>query len=219
LFNRSPDRILASLVVTSLLLVACGSTSVTPGAPASPTLSFGLPSPSPGLPASSQPAASAAATGTTGFAFAADDIAAYYRTQGYACVAPQPSTKAAGFTFRTCQKTDQAARTQTIGLVTDPAGALADAVASVKAPGGETFLAPLDALDPLLGFLGAILGEEQGAGLLTWLASHLGDTFAQTMSGALKVATYTESADDPSTLYIEVANEAYLDAPAPSPSP
>ena len=150
---------------------------------------------------------------TTGFAFAAEDIAAYYESQGYTCVAPQPSATAAGFAVRTCKETDGAGRTRVIGLATDPNGGLANGFASVKGKDTETFLAPIDALDPLAGFLGATLGEEQGVALLIWLASHLGDTYAETISGPITVATYTASEDDHSTLYVEVANRAYLDAP------
>jgi hypothetical protein len=218
LSQRTHVRLAAQLTVAaSLLLAACGSTSVTPSTAASPprTLATG----SPAVPPPSESVASASPTAnTTGFAFAAEDIAGYYETQGYVCTAPQPSTKAAGYTLRTCQETDAAGRTRVIGLVTDPAGGLANGFASVKGKETETILAPIDALDPLSGFLGATLGEQQGAALLTWLASHLGDAFAETTSGPVKVATYTESADDHSTLYVEVANPAYLDA-SPPPSP
>ena len=214
----NPDRppILASLVVaTALLLAACAPSTVTPSRPASPAPSLAAASPS--IPSPSEPPASAIPTAnTTGFAFAAEDIAAYYETQGYACAAPKPSTKAAGYSVRTCQELDAAGRMRVIGLVTDPGGGLADGFASLKGTATETILAPIEALDPLSGFLGATLGVERGGALLTWLASHLGDTYAETMSGPVKVATYTESADHHSTLYIEVANQAYLDAPPPA---
>lgn len=215
--DRSADRVLAPvLVAISLLLAACGSAVVTPNPIASPA------SPSANVPADphllaspSQAAGSASPTvNITGFAFAAEDIAAYYQTQGYTCAAPRPSSKASGYTVRTCQEIDTAGRTRVIGLVTDPAGGLANAYASVKGVETETILAPIDALDPLAGFLGATLGEQQGGALLTWLATHVGDEFAETMSGPIKVATYAESAEDHSTLYVEVANQAYLDAPA-----
>jgi hypothetical protein len=211
---------LASFVVaTSLLLAACGSTTETPGLTASPSPTITPASPSLVLPSPSEPPVSVTPTGnTTGFAFAAEDIAAYYESQGYACIAPQPSTTASGFNVRSCEQTDDAGRTRVIGLVTDRDGDLANGFASVRGKDNETILAPIDALDPLAGFLGATLGEEQGTALLTWLASHLGDTYAETMSGPLKVATYTESEDDHSTLYVEVANQAYLDA-APVESP
>ena len=159
------------------------------------------------------PASANTTANTSGFAFAAEDIAAYYESQGYACIAPQPSAKASGFTFRSCELTDDAGRRRVIGLVTDPDGGMANGFASVRGTDAETILAPIDALDPLSGFLGATLGEEQGTALLTWLASHLGDAYAETISGPIKVATYTESENDHSTLYVEVANQAYLDAP------
>ena len=219
-FRLAPRRVQVSLVVAAALLVAaCGSTMVSPGPPASPVLATVSPSITPVLPSTSAPPASASPTpNTTGFAFAAEDIAAYYVTQGYTCTTPQSSTTAAGFSVRSCAKIDSAGRTRVIGLVTDPAGGLANAFASVKGAEAETILAPIDALDTLSGFLGSTLGEEQGGALLTWLASHLGDTFAETTSGRVKVATYTDSADDHSTLYVEIANQAYLDA-SPSPSP
>jgi hypothetical protein len=88
----------------------------------------------------------------------------------------------------------------------------ADGFASVRGKAGEAVLAPIDALDPLSGFLGATLGETQGATLLGWLASHLGDAHAETMSGPITVATYTASESDHATLYLEVANKTYLEA-------
>jgi len=213
-------RGLASLVVAAaVLFAACGSTVVSSSPAASASFTAASPSPMSALPSASGPPASALPTpNTTGFAFAAEDIAAYYETQDYICSAPQPSAIAAGYTVRNCQATDDAGRTRIIGLVTDPEGRLANGFASVKGTEAETILAPIDALDPLAGFLGAMLGEGQGAALLTWLASHLGDTYAETTSGPIKVATYTESEDDHSTLYVEVANQAYIDAsPAASP--
>jgi hypothetical protein len=211
---RSRDRLCASFVVAaSLLLAACGS-SVPPGAAASPSSTLPAASLFMPMPSERPPSASPTAN-TTAFAFAAEDVAAYYQSKGYVCASPRPSTKAAGFTLRTCQDTDDAGRTRVVGLVTDPAGGLANAFASVKGKETETILAPIDALDPLSGFLGATLGEDRGAALLTWLASHLGDAYAETTSGPIKVATYSESADDHSTLYVEVANEVYLGAPQP----
>jgi hypothetical protein len=217
LSSRPAKRVLVPIfVATALLLAACGSTVVTPSpiaSPPSPPPNFAPASPLLASP-SQAPGSASPTANITGFAFAAEDIAAYYQTQGYTCAAPQPSSRAVGYTLRTCQETDTAGRTRVIGLVTDQAGALANAYASVKGNETETILAPIDALDPLAGFLGATFGEQQGGALLTWLATHLGDEFAETMSGPIKVATYTESADDRSTLYVEVANQAYLDAPA-----
>lgn len=220
LFNIPRHQSLRSLLfATALLVTGCTSTNSSPSPAASPSPTVASPSSVPALPSASAPPASATPTpNTTGFAFAAEDIAAYYESQGYVCVGPQPSTTAAGYLVRSCQDVDDAGRMRVIGLVTDPDGDLANAFASVKGTDTETFLAPIDALDPLAGFLGATLGEKEGTALLTWLASHVGDTYAETMSGRIKVATYTESEDDHSRLYVEVANEAYLDAP-PAASP
>jgi len=200
--------ILATIIAAAVVAAACGSVSLTPS-PALSESTAGASGPSATTTILSSESTRAAVWGD--FAFAADDIAAYYTTQGYTCASAQPSAKAPGFTVRRCQRTDENGRTRVIGLVTDQDGSLADAFASVKGKASETVLAPIDALDPLSGFLGATLGEAQGAALLTWLASHLGDAHAETMSGPITVATYTASQKDHATLHLEVANQAYLD--------
>lgn len=48
-----------------------------------------------------------------------------------------------------------------------------------------------------------------------WLAGHLGDTYAETSEGGLRIATYTPSDEDHTTIYVELANQTYLDAPRP----
>lgn len=202
-----------------LLLAACAAPTPSPAASTPPSsASTPLPTstvlPGSAAPSASVPIASTAPTVTTGFAFAADDVVAYYKSLGYTCTAQQPSTKATGFFLRTCEEVDDAGRTRVIGIVTDPGGGLANSFASVQGKDPGIFLAPIDALEPLAAFLGATLGEDQGSALLSWLAGHLGDAYAETASGALKVATYTESVTDPSRLYVEIANKAYLDAPA-----
>jgi hypothetical protein len=202
----------------TILLAGCSTTVTTPAA--SSTSSANVPSVAP----SSEPPASAPVPSPEstpggspgGFAFAADDVVAYYASIGYACTDPQPSTKAVGYTFRTCSLIDAAGRTHVVGVVVDPAGALANGFASVQGTATEAILSPSDALDPLAAFLGAMLGKDAGAALLPWLAGHLGDTYEETTCGDLKVATYTASPTDHSTLYLELANQAYLEAPKPS---
>lgn len=213
---------LASLIGAAvLLLAACAGSATTPSpAPSTPsnaaptsttasTIRPGSPTPS----ASSQKPSTEPSASPTGFAFAADDVVAYYESLGYRCAAPQPSTKATGFLVSTCQEVDDAGRTRVVGIVTDPGGDPANAFASVQGKDPGVFLAPIDALGPLAAFLGATLGEEQGSELLPWLAGHLGDAYAETTIGALKVATYTASETDPSRLSVEIANQTYLDAP------
>ena len=211
-----PNCMIVSLIAAvTFVLAACGPPTVTPS-PTAPTLASLAPTapPSAATASPSVPTGSATPTAsTTGFAFSADAVVAYYESQGYACSAEQPSTKAVGFFVRSCETVDEAGRTRVVGVVTDPSGGLANGFASVQGKETETFLAPVDALEPLAGFLGAMLGEDQGATLLPWLAGHLGDTYAESTIGPIKVATYTESEDDHSKLYVEVANRAYLDAP------
>jgi len=215
------------LLVAAMLVAACGSASQTLSSPVStpPGVTPPVSGVSGGpVPSSTRSSASTPSTGTTapasqaatstGFPFAPGDIVAFYESRGYACTDQKPSTKALGYFFRTCQKVDSAGRTLVVGVVTDPKGGLADAFASVQGTTGETFLDPVDALEPLAGFLGVMLGEEAGTAALPWLAGHLGDAYAETTSGQISVATYTASPDDHSRLYVEVANRAYLDASA-----
>jgi hypothetical protein len=151
-----------------------------------------------------------------GFAFAADDVVAYYASVGYVCGEPSSSTEAAGYIVRTCERVDSAGRTVTVGLVTDPKGALANAFASVHAAEGEAVLDPVDSMDALSGFLGATLGSDRGGAMVEWLAGHAGDAYAETSDGGLRIATYTPSEGDHTAIFVELANQAYLDAPRPS---
>jgi hypothetical protein len=192
-----------------------------------PTPSQTQPTTSPaGVAAATTPPASPAVSPSTApapsagcFAFDAESIVGDYASLGYTCGAVQPSTQAAGYAFRSCQLVDADGRTRAIGIVTDPADDVADAYASIRGTASETVLDPTAALDPFSAILGAMLGESQGESMLPWLAGHLGDTYVTTTLGDLTIATYSESADDHSKLYVEIANAAYLAAPNPSGSP
>jgi hypothetical protein len=115
----------------------------------------------------------------------------------------------------TCQGADGAGRPIAVGVVTDPTGRLGNGFASVTALPDADLLQPTDAIDMLSGFLGAMLGDAPATDLLPWLAGHLGDAYATTTSNGGTIATYTESADDPTRIYVEVAGPAYLAAPRP----
>ena len=204
-------RALLPLLCVAILLAACGSTASSRPEPTKATDS----------PAPSQPPATETILPTpapSGFAFSDEAVIGYYEGQGFVCSEVQPSSSAAGYFYRGCEMADANGRTLVIGLVTDPAGDLADAFASVQGTAAETILSPIDALDHLSGFLGAALGEVRGASLLEWLAGHLGDAYAETTVDTLNVATYTQSETDHARLYVELANEDYLRAPAPSAS-
>lgn len=154
----------------------------------------------------------------TGFAFLAADVIAYYQSIGYVCEPPKPSTQAAGFTLTACSLVDPAGRTRVVGIVTDAAGNLGNAYTGVWGAANESYLKPDDALDSLAAFLGTMLGADRGAEAAIWLRQHLGEAYATTTSGSITIATYTAAGDDPSELYVEVADQAYLGAsPAPTP--
>lgn len=207
-------RIAVVGMAMSLLLAACGTSSVTPS-PTSPASAPLAPSAPAGSSSAAPSGATASATTAGAFPFTADAIIGYYGTQGYTCGAAAPSARAAGYAVRTCQKVDDAGRTRVIAVVTDPAGGLADGWASLRGTASEPVLAPTDAVDPLGGFLGAMLGQDAGAALLPWLAGHLGDARAGTTSGTIRVAVYTPSPTDHTTIYVEAANPAYAASPGP----
>jgi hypothetical protein len=210
-------RLLLGRIATICLLVSFGAVACTTPAPSStPGSSVGSSaSPTP-LPTASQ--SSLPTPAPSGFGFSDEAVIGYYQSRGFECGEIQPSASAVGYQFQACQMTDGDGRTLAIGLVTDPAGELADAYASVQGSSDELILEPAAAMDHLSGFLGAMLGDVRGTSLLEWLAGHLGDDYAQTTIDVLTVATYTRSKTDHSRLYLELANEDYIDAPTPSAS-
>jgi hypothetical protein len=211
-------------VSTLLLLVAVLVAACAPGPTAAPSNEAPRPTQQAGETdgsASSQPSdgptrSPEVTPNPIGFAFDAEAVVMYYESVGYECSEPRPSTEAVGYMLRTCQRVDPAGRTLTIGLVTDAAGALGNAFAGVQAVEGEPVLDPVDTLDPLSGFLGAMLGSDRSEGVVEWLAGHAGDAYAETSGGGLRIATYTPAEDDHTTIFVELANQAYLDAPEPS---
>jgi hypothetical protein len=203
-----------SIIAFVGIVAACAPSASPPTAAPAPTSAT---SPAP----ASTPAATGLAPSAipiTGFAFDAESVAGYYATLGYACADPQPSSIAADYQVRTCQLVDPAGRTLVVGLVTDANGDIGDAFASVHGAAGEAVLEPEVALQPFAAFMGAMLGGPRGESLLAWLAGHLGDDYAETTIDVLRVATYVKDGDH-STLYLELADAAYLAAPSPSGGP
>jgi hypothetical protein len=219
--RQLPARTIATLMLAAFVAAACApgggarsptsmSTSPTTTAEAAPTSAT---SPT-GL---SQPPSDAPRSAATSgrFPFTAEAITGFYEGQGLTCNPPAPSTTAAGWTATTCVGADDAGRPVAIGVITDEDGELGAGFATVTALPDEEVLEPTDAIDSLSGFLGAMLGEEAATEKLPWLASHLGDDYAETTAGEVTVATYAESPDDPTRIYVEVDGPAYLAAPPP----
>jgi hypothetical protein len=210
---------LARLGVLAILVAAC-STAIPSRVPSLPvgtgqptTASLTTPSSPPAPSVLVSPSASIA----TDFAFDPESVLGYYRSIAYVCDGPVPGP-VTGSTLRSCQLRDPDGRVRVIGFVTDPAGNIAAGFASMRGRPGEAFVDPETALEPLAGFLGAMLGEARGTELVPWLAGHLGDGYAETTSGDLAVLTYTQEAAGQTVLFVEVATDSYRSGVKPGPS-
>jgi hypothetical protein len=231
-----PRALLVLGLAGAVLLGACGGgttvagatgTAPTPSAttvPATPatTATTATPAPTPtpsptpaGSPTGS-PTASGGSAANGGFAFSTREVIGYYKGVGYTCQATTPSTQAAGYTVQRCLLTDKATKlTHLVAFVFDDAGVTGNAFAAVIGPDGKTMPAPADAIEALGGFIGAMLGQVQGASTVGWLVKHLGEKSAQTTAGDILVLTYTVNDATDTGLYVEVANQAFMNAPAP----
>ena len=209
----------AAAAIATLVLAACGSAASTT-APSPPQSVPPRPTEIASAPVASEfgsplPDTRPSSSAGLGFEFPADAVAGFYETEGLTCGAPTPSRTAAGWFVTTCQGPDGAGRPVTVGLITDDRGTLGAGFAAVTALPEEDVLEPTDALDTLSGFLGAMLGAERASPLLPWLAGHLGNEYDETAAGDTVVATYLESADDPTRIYLEVDGPDYLAAGPP----
>src|SRR6266508_1114617 len=91
---QRPATVALFLAAATLMLNACASPVATT-APTAPTSQGVAPTTPPSSAAASHPGpAESTNPVVVGFAFAAEDIVAYYQSQGYACSTRQPSTKA-----------------------------------------------------------------------------------------------------------------------------
>lgn len=233
--GRVRARIAVIGLTVSTLLAACGGAATTPAATQAPTAApttEATPTVAPTEAATPEPTTPELATQVPtadastvpgspdpadhgGFAFAAGDVFAYYKGLGYTCQTPTASTQAAGYTVQRCLLKDDASGVILIvALVTDPNGATGDAFAGVLDANSKAIPGNGVASKPLLEFLGAMLGQSAGTEAGTWLVPHLGEQ-SQTNVGDMLVGTYTENDSAGVGVYVEVANKAFLDAPAP----
>ena len=233
--HRTPKCLAAVFgLAGAMLLAGCGGAATPTAAPtaapatAAPTAEpattpapatpapTAAPTAAPATVAPTEASASAAAGDTGGFAFAPADVFAYYTSQGFTCQDPTPSSQAAGYTIQRCTKEDAAnGQLQLIAIVTDPNGVTGDAFAGVLASDGKTMPTPEQSLEHLSSFVGAMLGADRGMAPGVWLAKNLGAETAQTTAGDLLVGTYTQNDSAAVGLFVEMANQAFLNAPAP----
>jgi hypothetical protein len=225
--DRSPARRAAIGAVLCLagaiLFAGCGGAAATPtpapmppptATPAPPPAPTAAPTAKPNAAPTATPAASTAAN-LGGFAFPAEQVLNYYESAGFTCKPATPSTQAAGYSVVRCLKADEATKLTTIiALVADENAVTGDAFAGVVGTDGKTSATPEQAINDLAFFLGAMLGETAGQEAGSWLTQHLGEDLSTTV-GDILVATYPGDKDTGLGYYVEVANKAFMDAPAP----
>ncbi len=219
-------------LVAAIGLAACGATGSGTAAPSAqaPTPAPAAATPNPTTEATSEPAASpseapnaspadAPATAPAdlgGFGFPPGDVLDYYVGEGFVCEDPKPSSQAVGYTQVRCLKEGEGdAPTAIITLVVNDEGVTGDAFAGYITLAGTDGPTTKDAYEHLAGFLGAMLGANAGTEAATWLAQNLGKENAQTSVGQLLVGTYPEDDEGGVGYYVELANKAFMDAPAP----
>ncbi len=207
-------------------LAACGGAAApTPESTLSPTTAASpAATPVPALPERT-PEISAAPTDAPvtpdpdangGFAYPASEVLAYYAGLGFECLAPEASTKASGYTVQRCTRAAPAAdQVHVVAVVTDPRGVPGDAFAAVIANDGATMPTPAQSLAHLSRFVGVMLGGEMGMDPSVWLVKNLGAESEQTTAGDLTVTTYSLNDDSGVGLFLEMANQGFLDAAAP----
>ncbi|MEI7745582.1 MAG: hypothetical protein WCK58_17735 [Chloroflexota bacterium] len=151
-----------------------------------------------------------------GFAFLPDDILAYYEGEGYVFEDPQASSQAAGWWSVRCLRSDPATGlTHIVSIVVDRDGVLGDGFSGVVGPAGTPMPSTADVATSLGGFLGALLGQEDGTRAFGWASAHFGGEAAQATLADMLVGTYVEDDENGVGIYVEVANPAYLAASAP----
>lgn len=225
---------LAALAVIGLVAAACGGSAATP-APATPAPATPAPTAAPATPAPTEAPATPAPTeapsveapsldaGTPdpadngGFAFSAKDLMDYYTSEeGFQCEDPTPSTQAAGYTVQRCIHDAGNGVSELIAFVVDADGVMGDAFAAYLLDAGSAMPDPADAAPFLSGFSAGLLGTDVFTNdALPWLQENLGKDSAQTEISGLLYGTYTEDDDGGVGLYVESANQAFMDAPAP----
>jgi len=184
--------------------------------PTTETTQVPTPSPTRDPNASPSDAPASAPADLGGFGYAPGDVLDYYVGEGFVCEDPKPSTQAAGYTQVRCLKAGEGdAPTAIVSLVVSDKGVTGDAFAGYVTPAGTKGPETKAAYEHLAGFLGAMLGTDAGTEAATWLAQNLGKEQAQTRVGEILVGTYPEDDAGGVGSYVELANQAFMDAPVP----
>ncbi|HYO43441.1 MAG TPA: hypothetical protein VES19_09620 [Candidatus Limnocylindrales bacterium] len=160
--------------------------------------------------------ASAATVDLGGFAFRPGEVLDYYVEQGFICEDPQASNVAAGYASVRCLKTEDSGATAIVSLVVDEeTGITGDAFAGYVTAAGTEGPDRKAAAMHLGGFVAAMLGTELGAEAATWVATNIDAVDLESSFGGIAAIIYQENDEGGVGHYVEVANDTYLNAPAP----
>ena len=160
--------------------------------------------------------ASAGTEDLGGFAFPPGEVLDYYVSQGFVCEDPKVSDVAAGYTSVRCLLTEESGATAIVALVVnDATGATGDAWAGYITAAGTEGPDRKDAAQHLGGFIAAMLGSNPGTEAATWIAENLDAQDLVKKYGAITAIIYQENDEGGVGHYVEVANDAYINAPAP----
>ncbi|MCJ7709466.1 MAG: hypothetical protein MUQ32_01420 [Chloroflexi bacterium] len=212
--------------LAAVVLAACGGAaapspestlSLTTAVPLTATPVPAMPEPTPKVTEAPTAAPVTPDPGSNGgFAYPASEVIGYYAGLGFECMAPEASTQATGYTIQRCTRAAQADdQVHVVAIVTGPDGVPGDAIAAVIANDGVTMPTPAQSLDHLSRFVGVMLGGEMGMDPSVWLVKNLGAESEQTTAGDLAVTTYRVNDDTGAGLFLEMANQGFLDAATP----
>lgn len=217
---RIPSRpVVALLAGASLLLAACGGAATPSAAPATATAApTAEPTPEPTPSPTPEPTPSPTPEPTPspspspdlgGFAFPPADVIGYYEGIDFECGPASESTQAPGYTIIRCEKTAKKKPTAMITL----AWTTGDEVTGYgyagyyNKPGGK-MPNKSDAFEHVGGFIGALLGPDDGVAVGEWVFSNFGDEIQDTYND-LTVYSYPANDEGGRGFFLEVLNEDF----------
>ncbi len=221
------------LLAGAFAIAGCGASGSGSAAPSAQAPSAQAPTPQPAsatpaptattapteatTPAPTDAPASATTGDLGGFAFPPGDVLDYHTSaeQGFVCKDPQPSNVAAGHTTIRCLKSEDSGAVAMVSIVVDANGTTADAFGGYITAAGTEGPDPKAAAMHLGGFVARMLGTDVGADAATWAATNLDAVDLVKKFGGITAIIYQEDDEGGVGHYVEVANDAYLNAPAP----
>jgi hypothetical protein len=204
----------------SLLVSACGG-SATPSAPpasVAPASAAATATPAPTPTATPAPTPSPAPTVAPtptpapsadlgGFAFPPEQIIGYYLGLGFKCGTAAPLAQAPGYSIVRCEKTKKKQPTAMVTLAWTTDGKVTGyGFAGYFNTGkGSKLPAKDEAFVHLGGFIGALLGQDDGTVVASWVNDNFGTKVNDTYNG-MAIFHYPQKDASSNGFYVEIAN-------------